>query len=389
MNIFFNLFQKKWGHRKTGRHFVWGRRRTKLPRLPYSPSIHFKVRTNNKRVGPLVGIFTSDGNPDFSGNRKTFRRIHKAMQSHGGLAFVFTPQCMESKRVKGYVFNENDRNWILSFFPYPDVVYNRVPTRADESHPSVQSCIKRISSLKIPFFNGGFLDKWEMYECLLSDPKLSTFLPETWLLTQEGLQKALETWGTVYLKPRAGQQGEGIQIANLKENGNVSLKTYGKDIDFPSFAEMWETMKSVFGKSTYLIQPKILLNLHEGRPYDFRLIVQKKMEEWQLTGAGARLAGENAVTTHVPKGGELLPLAEIQPPADLTLLTRICIQAAERLEERFSPLEELSFDIGRDIDNGYWMFEANAKPMEFDEPEIETKRMERLIRLFYEKSGFE
>ncbi|HET7656976.1 MAG TPA: YheC/YheD family protein [Bacillales bacterium] len=291
--------------------------------------------------------------------------------------------------MRGYIFNDNNHCWAYSYFPYPDVVYNRIPTREDESQSITQACLKNFGSHNIPFFNVGFLDKWEMYECLLGDPELRVFLPETRLLTRYSLQAALEKWGTVYLKPRAGQKGEGIQTASVKENGAIWHRTYGENHEFTSFIKMWDAVGPDFAGIPYLIQPQILLDRHKGRAYDFRLIVQKTAGEWRLTGAGARLAAENAITTHVPRGGELLALTAIHPPPDLALLTKLVTNGAMRLESQFSPLAELSFDIGRDVAGQYWLFEANAKPMEFDETEIETKRMLRLIDIFYEKSGFE
>ncbi|HET7577938.1 MAG TPA: YheC/YheD family protein [Bacillales bacterium] len=387
MKIYYDTLQHKWSHRQPG-EYIWGKERRVLPRSPFSPALSFSVRKQGKRIGPLVGILTSPGRASFTGNRATFREIHRALQDRGGILFTFTPQTTVQNRIKGYVFNDEKRKWIKTDFPYPDVVYNRIPIRADEEKPPMQSFLKHLESLDIPFFNAGFLDKWEMYECLRGDPMLIPYLPDTRPSSKSEMQKVLYAWGELFLKPKAGQKGDNIEILKQLKDGSIICRGYNATEHFPNFQELWESRQADLEKISYLLQKKINLMRMNRRPYDFRILIQKVSGKWKWTGAGARLAGKNAVTTHVPKGGTLLSLDEVHPPADLYQLDTICIRAAEQLEKYFAPLCELSFDIGRDQNGHYWLFEANAKPMVFDEPDIEAKRMERLLDIFYEKSGF-
>lgn len=388
MEIFFDPLQSKWGHRQAGKSFVWGKRRAVLPRCPFSPAVGFSVRTRGKRAGPIVGILTTSKGSTFAGNRKTFRRIHRALQTLGGILFVFTPLAVKHDQVKGFIFNDQKHRWIRTSLPYPDIVYNRIPFREDENTEAAQSFIKHLNSRKIPFFNSGFLDKWAMHNCLRRDPMLRAHLPDTRQMSETELEMALYQLGALYLKPQSGQKGDGMSSARLMADGSIIHRSHQEIHRFPSFEQLWEASAVELEKTPYLIQQKINLAQHRGRPYDFRLMLQKVSGNWELTGAGVRLAGENSITTHVPKGGELLALEELALPADLGMLKAISIRAAERLEEQFAPLNELSFDIGCDQAGQYWLFEANAKPMVFDEPEIEAKRMKRLIGTFYEKSGF-
>ncbi|HEU5141114.1 MAG TPA: YheC/YheD family protein [Bacillales bacterium] len=301
---------------------------------------------------------------------------------------MFTPFDMGPHDVEGNLFNPETHRWVKTRMPYPDVIYNRIPFRDDEETGTMQNSIDKIKSLGVPYFNSGFLDKWEMFECLRKVSTIAGYLPDTKLLSRATLEKSLYSWNELYLKPKAGQKGDGMLAVKLAAGGTLICQSHQGINQYRSFEAFWDGHRFDFEKTPYLIQKKIHLARHNGSPYDFRLLMQKIFGTWRLTGAGARLAGENSITTHVPKGGQLLSLDNIQPPADLNLLETICKQAAETLEKDFAPLDELSFDIGRDRNGNHWLFEANAKPMSFDEREIETKRLDRLLDIFYEKGGF-
>lgn len=45
-------------------------------------------------------------------------------------------------------------------------------------------------------------------------------------------------------------------------------------------------------------------------------------------------------------------------------------------------------DLGIDKNGDIWFFEANAKPMEFDEPNIRQTSLLRLLQYFRYLSGF-
>ena len=72
--------------------------------------------------------------------------------------------------------------------------------------------------------------------------------------------------------------------------------------------------------------------------------------------------------------------------SDMTtlLLSRIKSSAlliAKQIEKESGfLLGEMSMDLGVDTDGRLWFFEANAKPMKFDEPHIRKKSLERIFQ---------
>lgn len=57
-----------------------------------------------------------------------------------------------------------------------------------------------------------------------------------------------------------------------------------------------------------------------------------------------------------------------------------CVQLARQIESASGHSHgEMSMDLGVDAAGGLWFFEANSKPMKFDEPHIRKKSLERIF----------
>ncbi|WP_052186947.1 YheC/YheD family protein [Thermoactinomyces sp. Gus2-1] len=79
----------------------------------------------------------------------------------------------------------------------------------------------------------------------------------------------------------------------------------------------------------------------------------------------------------------------------------ICFAVKERIEQvgirtarwienqQNALLGEMSMDLGIEKDGSLWIFEANSKPMKFDEPNIRRRSLRRLIEYsLYRSRGF-
>ena len=193
--------------------------------------------------------------------------------------------------------------------------------------------------------------------------------------------------------------GSGIMVARLYRSRG---EQYGLSKQLPASAsaavkvsrfsssEIWrQAIWREVGDERYMLQQGIDLIRHAGRPFDLRLLLQKNRHGvWTVTGIGARVAGASSLTTHVPRGGTIAnPEALLRAAlgrAQTSSLTRRLRQLAPRVArqiERASgdELGELSLDVGVDVNGKLWLFEANAKPMTFDEPAIH----ERALRNFF------
>jgi hypothetical protein len=154
--------------------------------------------------------------------------------------------------------------------------------------------------------------------------------------------------------------------------------------------KLWARIQKQSGGDAYIAQQGIQLASFHDRRFDLRALVQKNRRGiWEVTGIGARIAGASSITTHVPRGGriddpeKLLTYSFNAERAHMLLQkTKTTALLIARQIERASGqrLGEMSMDLGIDSNGNLWFFEANSKPMKFDEPHIRQKSLERIFQ---------
>lgn len=198
------------------------------------------------------------------------------------------------------------------------------------------------------------------------------YLPETQLFTPEALWEYTEKYTRVMLKPSGGGGGVGIiQVTALSDDrylvhsGNWRRVVKGKE-------QTLLFVRSLFRPKQYLLQPKIPLANIDGRPFDVRVMIQRRGEKrpWIVTGWLAKLAGPGFVVTNVARSrGKVLPLNTAirlsgieAPPHLLEEVREVAMAVANRLGKAYPTLREIGLDLGIDIDGKPWVIEANFRP---------------------------
>lgn len=331
---------------------------------------------------PVLGILTA-GKGQVPGNREMFRFVQMACREAGLTAYVFTPAQVNWSRgiVKGYRYLQG--RWQAGQFPLPQVVYNRIPNRQLEASREVQLVKRRLRAKGIPYYNAGYLNKYDLYQLLKDDPQVQPYLPWTRLVRRRSdIQSALQQLGCVYLKPRHAFAGKGIMRVALRGNA-WSLRYRQDDVNKESrgssVGELWPKLEQKMGRQSYIVQQAIQLAQYKGRTFDVRLLAQKNgVGQWQVSGMGVRVASKGGITTHVPNGGYIAPAAEVfanvfgaNAASVHERVSRLAMMVALAVERKSQGLfGEMSMDIGLDASGHPWFFEANAKPMRFDEKGI-------------------
>lgn len=217
--------------------------------------------------------------------------------------------------------------------------------------------------------------------------------------SREDLDKLLQSYPFLYLKPIRGKAGKGIMRISRMDGQAAKANQYELSIQdrtrsqisrFSSVSQLWSRVSHLVGSKDYIIQQGIALSHYKQRPFDLRLLAQKNHKGvWSIAGVGARLAGKNSITTHVPRGGSIDDpgklLSHSFGPAGSKQIMQRAKQAALTIAKQIESssgykLGEMSMDLGVDSDGHIWFFEANSKPMKFDEPPIRQKSLENLIR---------
>lgn len=349
---------------------------------------------------PTFAILTMmDENKRFRGNRQNFIDIIRTGKEMGVQIFVITVQELSvSKRfVNGYFYDFIKRKWFTQTAPLPRVIYNRIPFREDEWQPEVKRTIRAcLRSPHVHLYNPFFFNKWDLFSWLRRSSKTRGFIPKTRRWSKKlKLKPILSRHGLLYLKPEKGKAGRGIMklqyeqkkgapyVLTIQDERNSSIHK------FSNLAALRKKCKEQMDQEEYIVQQGIVLAKYKNRPFDLRVLVQKNLRgHWTLTGIGARVAGASSITTHVPRGGsiddpeKLLSFAfgRERTPRMMSKIRRSVLSIAKQIERASrQPVGEMSMDLGLDANARLWFFEANSKPMKFDEPDIRKKSLQRLI----------
>ncbi|WP_059172908.1 YheC/YheD family protein [Bacillus sp. FJAT-27445] len=331
-------------------------------------------------LGPVIGVFTSgliDSNTNPAGDRThSFSKLLETCSSSGAVGFLFTGQAIdwEKNLVKGYFWG--DGKWETRLVPFPNVVYDRLPTRKSESRPESKLAKERLQKdYLIPWFNPGFFNKIEIFERLKDSPDAQKYLPETKLFTSIAeARRLLDKYSSIYLKPVNGTLGLGIRHVIAEFPGSTCYCRFrdqhgnNKLLKFNSLHALASTMFGKRGTRNLLIQQRILLLKVDGRPVDFRVHTNRdRSGKWQVSAIAGKKAGFGSITTHVRNGGDVQTLKELfgeKAAAEFERkLSGAALELSEILEDRLDGITaEFGFDFGIDRDGIVWLFEVNSKP---------------------------
>lgn len=351
---------------------------------------------------PVVAILTMDDEIQlFRGNRQNFADLIQTGQEMGVTTYVVTIKNLKLKapRVLGYTFRQNEKVWVQEWFPRPNIVYNRIPQREDERLPQVKRKLALISRQPgVRLFNRRFFNKWSLFRWLHNHPATRRFIPDTKKLTSPSvLAYLLKRHRLLYLKPIRGKAGVGIMTVRVLPEKHLPYRLQiqeekgSKTCRCASLKVLWQRVaqySEAIGER-YIVQQGIQLAEVNERPFDLRALAQKnQFGKWELTGIGARVAGSASITTHVPRGGnidspeKLLTAIFGKEQAGIVLdnVGRAVLTLAKQIEKASRcRLGEMSMDLGVDRSGNVWFFEANSKPMKFDETEIRKQSLQRIF----------
>ncbi|MCY9663261.1 YheC/YheD family protein [Paenibacillus chondroitinus] len=358
---------------------------------------------HNKEQNPRLAILTvKDSNRIFRGNLHNFLDLIQTGERLGVDVYVVTTKDfnLSGNEIHGYRYNNQTKKWSRELVPAPQVVYNRIPYRKMEMKPEVQQTIQACNrSSSVHLFNSSFFNKWTLFSWLNGAKDSKPYMPDTKQLSSaDDLTSLLRKHAVLYLKPVKGKAGKGImRIDRITTKGSQTQYRLSRQVDkqmtysvHNTTSELWNEWNRHRGSNEYIAQQGIALARYKQRAYDLRALIQKTSKgEWSVSGIGARVAGKASITTHVPRGGSIddpfkLLSQGFGPKEAKSILKRVetaAVTLATQIEKSSgNQLGEMSMDIGVDVGGHIWFFEANSKPMKFDEPKIRKKSLERIIR---------
>ncbi|WP_159884579.1 YheC/YheD family protein [Paenibacillus puerhi] len=205
---------------------------------------------------------------------------------------------------------------------------------------------------------------------VLRDPRLARHVPSTEPFTKENLAAALRRDGMVYVKPDHGSLGVGVMKVERLEAG-YRLHSGVKASTFPTIRGLQQSLLKRIGTKPYLVQQGIRVLRYEGRPFDFRVMIQKNPAgRWECTGIAARVAHPGKAVTNGSQGGTIFTPSTLLLPAAgrhktdrlLRHMKRLAALTAAVFSRTYPAMHELGLDIAVDRRLKPWVLEVNTRP---------------------------
>ncbi len=239
--------------------------------------------------------------------------------------------------------------------PLPSVIHNRT------------LYFKRAAKLKLhklaefsTVFNGGNrYGKSHIHALLMENEALRPHLPGTKLATRTTILQWMKQYDEIILKPDSSSIGRGIcKLVNRGQHWSFQPASSGKrrsgrrSIRFRR--KLPPCLMKLIRSRAYVVQQCLPLAQYDGKPFDFRVSVQKnETGEWQVTGIAAKVAAAGKFVTNVAQGGAVYQLEHV-----LQALTHLdsyqvyqdlhtfSLSVAEQLDKHLPNLADIGLDVG-------------------------------------------
>ncbi|MGF9816434.1 YheC/YheD family protein [Bacillus toyonensis] len=217
-------------------------------------------------------------------------------------------------------------------------------------------------------------NKNSMYQLFKTDPYLSLFIPETKEIENDSdLFSFLDQYHYVVLKPVSGSLGKGIMKLEVDANNQYTIQHTNKTFRFMDKSELLLFLTQKMNAKPYILQQYIPLAKVKGSPFDLRVIVQQKSNDytWKVTGSYAKVAFDGYFTTNLAKKGKVMTVNQAVSDSNvkeknlkelLKKIDDVALKVAQKLKG-ISPHHRIwGLDMGIDHNGMLWIIEANSKP---------------------------
>jgi glutathione synthase/RimK-type ligase-like ATP-grasp enzyme len=349
-----------------------------LLHLPDESVIHISYHpsTQTLRIKPILAILVSNTqHPHPFGQLNDFlREVILTARRRAVVAYVITIHDLLGLNppLSGWTWEKG--TWKKRGFPLPHVVYNRIPSRRIERSNLYKTLKSKLATHQIFLFNQTFLNKWETHTILSSNNTLKKYLPNTLKFDRANtLETMLTKYPVIFLKPIHGSLGKGIYKIRRTATGFESAYSTlsGEMIRHFSSLKSLIIYLSKRIKRPYVIQEGINILHYEGRPVDFRILMQKNRKgQWSVTSLVARIGAENRIVSNVSRGGEIAGVMTTlkqcnisNPTAMRSKLAAVAKRVAQVIDQEHEGLfGELGIDLAISTNEQIYILEANSKP---------------------------
>lgn len=371
-------------HHTDDNHLIMPLNTAKQLHLAQHTRLHLSYNPNRRelRLGPVLAILVSQVSkekPPFADLNQFSEELLQVAKKRHILAYVVSlaELAKDTPSVIGWSFD--NKSWKKKSLPYPQVLYNRISSRKVEKNKAYKDLIKQLSKKAIPLFNQTFLNKWEVYQKLSSEPKMLPYLPKTTMFqTMQTFKAMLQSYPILFIKPIHGSMGRGIYRISRSWNGFYLQYSAAQGEQRKSFTQadkLYTFLKSRTRSKKYILQEGIPIVHLQERTVDFRILMQKDSSgKWAVTSSVARIGPANRFVSNIARGGEInkisatLKKCRLADPVKIKRrLLAVAKLACEIIDVHHQgQFGELGVDLAITRSGKIYLLELNSKPSKAD-----------------------
>ena len=240
-------------------------------------------------------------------------------------------------------------------------------------------------------------NKYKKYLFMKRSASLAPYLPETRKMSRESLWSLVDKYGHVMVKPVWGSRGRGvIQVSDLG-NDNYAIHYENMETMKSGKEDTYQYIKMKIGDASYMVQERITRPTINNRPFDMRVIVQRRKysSRWVVTGRVIKVAGKNyIVSNNTRSNGKLLrfkkgikrsSISHLSVTALKSRIDKVSLRSAKRLKVLFPGHRIYGLDVATDRHGRVFIIEANLYPAMSHFLKLKARKMYRRI-LSYKRS---
>lgn len=215
--------------------------------------------------------------------------------------------------------------------------------------------------------------KLKVHYYLMSNEEIGQHLPDTFPFTMKNLEQMAKKHKSIYIKPNVGSQGIGIYKVEQTSNG-YQFRSTKQTHQFKEISPLYFYLRSMT-KKKLIIQQGIDLEEVNNRPYDVRVMVQRKPHAaWVCTGIFSKVGTPKKIVTNYYQGGKLATMDKVYQKMDfneeeisgrIVEMKEKALQIARVLSTKQPGMYEMGIDLAYDKEKKLWLIEVNSRMPEF------------------------
>jgi glutathione synthase/RimK-type ligase-like ATP-grasp enzyme len=213
--------------------------------------------------------------------------------------------------------------------------------------------------------------KWTKTKWLLRHRGFQNHIPHTLLFNRRNLSTMLTSYSVIYFKPTHGSGGFNIIRIKKRAQGYQTQSNSVKTV-YSSMDQLFKGLKRYAAHRDYLLQKGIPLAKTNGRPFDIRVMVQKKNDgKWVSTALFTKIGRSGKVATNYNQGGKIgyfrptllaAGYNEASARRKELKLKRMGVSVGQCFDRHRKGFRELGLDVALDSKGKPWILEVNTRP---------------------------